>query len=76
MNIYVKLGRKIIHSFGYEETKMDGEKAFELVSKPQLPLNDGLKKTIVEGSRESFLAKLAEFEDVDEKTSDERIGIQ
>lgn len=76
MKIYVKLGRKIIHSFGYEETKMDGEKAFELVSKPQLPLNDGLKKTIVEGSRESFLAKLAEFEDVDEKTSDERIGIQ
>lgn len=76
MKVYVKLGKKIIHSSGYEETKMDGEKAFELVSKPQLPLNDGLKKTIVEGSRESFLAKLAEFEDVDEKTSDERIGIQ
>lgn len=76
MKVYVKLGKKIIHSSGYEETKMDGEKAFELVSKPQLPLNDGLKKTIVEGSRESFLAKLAELEDVDEKTSDERIGIQ
>lgn len=76
MKVCIKLGKKIIHSSGYEETKMDGEKAFKLVSSSQLPLNDGLKETIVESSRESFLAKLAELEDVDEKTSDERIGIQ
>ncbi|MGN1275464.1 MAG: DnaB-like helicase C-terminal domain-containing protein [Floccifex sp.] len=76
LKVKVKLGKKIIHSSGYEEAIMDGEKAFRLVSKPQLPLNEGLKQTIVGGARESFLAKLAELEDVDEKTSDERIGIQ
>lgn len=76
MKVCIKLGKKVIHSSGYEETQMDGEKALQLVTESQLTLNKQFQSKIVEDAKESFLEKLTQLEDVEDKNSDVRIAIQ